>query len=64
MNRNKLEKHLREHGCTFHHHGAKHDAWVNPANEQMASVPRHRTVKKPTARAICRDLGVPLPAGL
>src|SRR5215469_7768437 len=32
MNRRTLEKHLRAHGCILHHHGAKHDIWVNPAN--------------------------------
>jgi hypothetical protein len=64
VDRRKLEQHLREHGCEFHHHGGKHDVWWNPANEQMTSVPRHRTVKKSTARAICRQLDVPRPDGL
>lgn len=64
MDRRKLEEHLREHGCELDHHGGKHDVWVNPATGTKTSIPRHRTVKKSTARSICRDLGVPLPPGL
>jgi mRNA interferase HicA len=64
MDRRKLEAHLRSHGCELHHHGGKHDVWWNPETEATASIPRHKTVKKPTARAICRDLGVPLPPNL
>jgi mRNA interferase HicA len=64
MKRRELERHLRDHGCEFHHSGGKHDVWWNPNTGAMASMPRHRTVKKPTARGICRDLGVPLTPGL
>jgi hypothetical protein len=64
MNRRKFEAHLRANGCTLHHHGAKHDVWINPANGQTASVPRHRQIKKGTVRGICRALDIPLPDGL
>jgi hypothetical protein len=64
MDRRKLEEHLRDHDCEFHHHGGKHDVWWNPATGDMASIPRHRTLKKGTARGICRDLQVPLPPEL
>lgn len=64
MSRRELERHLREHGCEFHHHGAKHDVWWNPESGGMTSVPRHRTVKKTTAKGICRALEVPLPDGV
>jgi hypothetical protein len=63
MNRRKLEKHLREHECELLRRGAKHDVWWRPDTEAMAPVPRHRTIKKPTVRAICRQLGIPLPDG-
>jgi hypothetical protein len=53
MNRPDLERHLRSHGCELHHHGGKHDVWRNPETEATASIPRHKTIKKPTARAIC-----------
>jgi hypothetical protein len=64
MDRRKLEEHLREHGCELHRNGAKHDVWRNPVTGATTSIPRHRTVKKNTARGICDDLGVPRPANL
>lgn len=63
MNRRALLAHLRSHGCELLRHGARHDMWWNPANGNKAAVPRHRTIKKPTVRSICRDLGVPPPDG-
>ena len=35
----------------------------NPATGQRTTVPRHREIKPPTARAVCRQLGVPAPLG-
>jgi mRNA interferase HicA len=35
--------------------------WFNPANNQQSAVPRHREIKEFTARAICRQLGIPEP---
>lgn len=64
MNRRKLERHLRAHGCEFDHHGGRHDVWRNPETGAEATIPRHRTVRKGTVRSICRQLGVPLPDGL
>jgi hypothetical protein len=64
MNRRALEQHLRRHGCRLHHHGAKHDMWVNPATNAHALVPRHKSIKRFTARGICRKLGVRLPPEL
>jgi mRNA interferase HicA len=63
MNRRQLEDYLRAHGCILHHHGAKHDVWVNPTNLVQASVPRHNEIKRGTARGICRILGIPRPSG-
>ena len=63
MKRLRLERHLREHGCTLHHHGAKHDVWVNFVTLAQASVPRHAKIKRGTARGICRILGIPRPTG-
>ena len=64
MNRRNFEEHLRDHGCEFHHRGGKHDIWWNPSNEKLSSVPRHRTLRKGTVRAVCRELNVPRPDGL
>jgi len=46
MTRRQLERHLREHGCVLHHHGAKHDVWVNPNTLSQAPVPRHNQIKR------------------
>lgn len=59
MKRRDLEKHLREHGCEFHEHGARHDIWLHPSKQKQASIPRHTEIKQGTAKAICRELGVP-----
>jgi len=64
VNRRKLEQHLIAHNCFFHHAGSKHDIWVNRGTLAQASIPRHRELKKGTARGICRQLGVPTPDGL
>jgi mRNA interferase HicA len=41
-----LVKHLREQGCELLREGRSHSFWVNPGNEQQASVPRHREIKR------------------
>ena len=64
MNRKALERHLRIHGCMFHHHGGNHDIWLNPRTLAQQPVPRKKELKRGTARSICRMLGVPLPPEL
>ena len=59
MQRRLLEKHLRDHGCRFDHHGGEHDVWTNPRTRTDATVPRHREIKRGTAIGICRQLGIP-----
>jgi hypothetical protein len=61
VNRRALERHLRQHGCILHHHGRRHDVWLNPQTQAQAPVPRHNTLKRGTARKVCRILGIPLP---
>jgi predicted RNA binding protein YcfA (HicA-like mRNA interferase family) len=56
-----LERHLRSHGCELYREGSKHSIWWNPAKRKTTSVPRHRELKEFTARAICRQLEVPIP---
>ncbi|MCI0378416.1 MAG: type II toxin-antitoxin system HicA family toxin [Gemmataceae bacterium] len=63
MNRRKFEKHLRSNGCVLHHHGGKHDVWVNGQSLAQAPVPRHTRLKRGTVRGICRVLGIPFPKG-
>ena len=58
MKRKDLVKHLRRHGCELLREGRSHSVWVNPANQQQASVPRHREINDYTARGVCRQLGI------
>ncbi|MCE9590818.1 MAG: type II toxin-antitoxin system HicA family toxin [Planctomycetes bacterium] len=59
MKLRNLQQHLRKHGCVFVRHGAKHDVWTNPRIQAESAVPRHREIPTGTAKAICRELGIP-----
>ena len=61
MRRQELLGHLRQHGCKLFREGRSHSIWFNPSNNRQASVPRHREISDYTARAICRQLGIPEP---
>ncbi|MDP9383915.1 MAG: type II toxin-antitoxin system HicA family toxin [Actinomycetota bacterium] len=63
MKKRDLDRHLTAHGCRLVREGANHELWENPASGTRATVPRHREIKTPTARGICRQLGVPVPPG-
>jgi mRNA interferase HicA len=54
-----LERHLRACGCELLREGAKHPVWHNAETKKRTTVPRHREIPRTTARAICRQLGVP-----
>jgi len=47
----------------LHHHGGKHDIWLNPRNLSQAPVPRHSELKKGTVKGICRILAIVAPRG-
>ncbi|MDA8067006.1 MAG: type II toxin-antitoxin system HicA family toxin [Actinomycetota bacterium] len=61
MKKRDLERHLQEHGCRLLREGASHEMWENPTTGDRSVVPRHREIKAPTARGICRQLSIPLP---
>jgi mRNA interferase HicA len=61
MKRKDLVRHLKKHGCRLLREGRGHSVWLNPANDQQSSVPRHREINDYTARAICRQLAIPEP---
>lgn len=63
MKRRDLEQHLRQHGCDFHHAGREHDVWMNLTTFVQDAIPRHREIKPGLVRAICKQLGVPIPRG-
>ena len=56
-------KELEGLGCELVRHGGKHDWYRNPNTGVAQPVPRHREIKPPLARGICRQLGVSAPTG-
>lgn len=54
-----LERHLRRHGARLLREGAKHSVWISEDATRPVTLPRHREIPRGTARAICRQLGVP-----
>jgi len=57
-----LLRHLSDHGCRLLREGGRHSYWCNSNNTRRSAIPRHKEIKETTARAICKDLGVTLPA--
>lgn len=54
-----LEKHLVDHDCAVVREGSRHTVWHNEKSGARSTVPRHREMPRTTARAICKQLGVP-----
>lgn len=63
MKKRELERHLAAHGWRLVREAAKHELWENPDTGERSTVRRHREIKTPTARGICRQLSVPPPVG-
>jgi predicted RNA binding protein YcfA (HicA-like mRNA interferase family) len=61
MNRKKLERYLTQQGCAYHSHGGDHDKWRRQGTPFGTVLPRHKEIKPGTVKAICKDLGIPLP---
>ncbi|MBV8127435.1 MAG: type II toxin-antitoxin system HicA family toxin [Planctomycetaceae bacterium] len=61
MKRLELIRHLESHGCSLLRDRGKHSVYVNPVNNQVSAVPRHREINEFLARKICRDLGIQAP---
>ncbi|MDQ3933953.1 MAG: type II toxin-antitoxin system HicA family toxin [Actinomycetota bacterium] len=62
MKRRDFEQHLRSHGVRLLREGGNHSFWGIDA-ERSTAVPRHREIAYGLARKICKDLGIPPPAG-
>jgi mRNA interferase HicA len=58
MKRRDLIRHLESQGCLLLRDKGKHSVYINPANNQVTTVPRHREVNDFLARKVCRDLGI------
>ena len=61
MKRVDLIRHLEDHRCYLLRDRGKHSVYVNPANNQLSAVPRHREINDFLVRRICRDLAIPEP---
>ena len=61
MTYRELTRKLRRLGCAFERQaGGSHEIWVNPANNQETTIPRHanRDLATGTVHGIRRDLGI------
>jgi predicted RNA binding protein YcfA (HicA-like mRNA interferase family) len=58
MKRVDLIRHLKAQGCYLLRDRGKHSIYVNPTNNQVSAVPRHREINDFLALRICRDLGI------
>lgn len=61
MKRRDLTRHLLHHDCVLIREGSEHSVYANRATGAMSTVPRHREIKRFTAKAICEQLGIPTP---
>jgi len=61
MKRRELIRHLEAHRCFLLRDQGKHSVYVNPANNRVSAVPRHRQINDFLVRKICGDLGIPEP---
>ena len=61
MKRTKLIAHLLRSGCILLREGGKHSIYRNLLTGTQTSIPRHTFLLMSTARAICKQLGVPWP---
>ena len=57
MKREKLLRMLRLAGCYLKREGKSHSLWINPNTGVVETVPRHKEIKDPLARKICKNLG-------
>jgi len=59
MKRNKLIRHLTEHGCLWEREGGNHTLYINPKTNVISAVPRHREIGDVFCNEICKQLEVP-----
>jgi len=55
-----LIRHITKCGCIFEREGKKHTLYYNPKTGKSATIPRHKEINTFTARAICKDLSIPI----
>ena len=60
MKREKLLRHLRQHGCALKREGRAHSIWVNPSTGSTETVPRHVEIDNRLVKKICKGLDIEL----
>jgi mRNA interferase HicA len=61
MKRVDLIAHLKKCGCRFVRQGGNHEIYANQSGSEITAIPRHREIKKFTAKQICKDLDISFP---
>jgi predicted RNA binding protein YcfA (HicA-like mRNA interferase family) len=61
MKRADLIRHLTANGCSLLRDRGRHSVYIDPTNNQISAVPRHREINDFLARKICPDLGIQEP---
>lgn len=58
MKRGALLTHLKKHVCLLRREGRRHTLYINPENNRISTIPRHREVDNILANKICKDLDI------
>jgi mRNA interferase HicA len=61
LKRRELIRHIEKNGVEFLREGANHTVYVNPKENKVSTVPRHREIDEYLVKRICKDLGIPQP---
>jgi predicted RNA binding protein YcfA (HicA-like mRNA interferase family) len=61
MKRRDLIRHLQKNDCVLIREGSNHSIYASRQTGTVATVPRHREIKKLTVASICQQLGISLP---
>ena len=59
MKRRALLRYLRKQGCELLREGKRQAIYWNPANGQVAPIPRHTEIADLLSRKICEEFGHP-----
>ncbi|MFA6470989.1 MAG: type II toxin-antitoxin system HicA family toxin [Candidatus Latescibacterota bacterium] len=58
MKRSEFIRRLESFGCILHHHGSRHDIYVNPVTGQKQPIPRHNEIDDVLVKHIIKYLGL------
>jgi len=64
VKRRDLERHLAANGARKVGEGGKHTKWRTADGARRSTVPRHNEIGSGLVRAICVQLGIPIPPNL